>query len=72
VGVRSKGNWHKYAKDIDCLRGRERVWIIFSHNSRQSGIDEEKFFLYYLNTLGTEIQSFRTAGAAAYLYNLKY
>ena len=72
VGLRSEDDWHKYAKDVDFLRGRERVWVLFSHNSRKSGIDEEeKFFLYYLNTLGTEIQSFRTPGAAAYLYDLK-
>jgi hypothetical protein len=71
VGVRSTNNWHRYAKDLDALRGRERVWILFSHNTRMNGIDEEKFFLYYLNTIGTELQSFKAPGAGAHLYNLK-
>jgi hypothetical protein len=60
-----------YAKDLDKLNGRKRVWIVFTHTPLlHKGIDEKVFFTYYLNTLGKQIDYFKSAEAAAYLYDL--
>ena len=71
-GVRSRQNWTNYVSDINKLRGNKRVWILFSHVYTLEGIDEEKFFLYNLNNIGTELENFKSTGASVYLYNLSY
>ena len=70
AGVRSPKKWDSYIKDIDKLRGNKRVWILFSHVYNWGDIDEEKFFLYYLNSIGKKLVQFNNAGASAYLYDL--
>ena len=70
VGISSRDNWEDYIKDLDKLRGIKRVWILFSHVCTWEGVDEEKFFLYYLDRIGTRLDSFKSIGAAVYLYDL--
>jgi hypothetical protein len=70
MGVESRDNWSKYFEDLDKLRGRQRVWIFFSHICTWSGVDEEKLFLFHLDSIGTGIKSFNTPGADLYLYDL--
>lgn len=65
-GARARGNWNDYARDVDKLKGKPRVWIIFSHFDAA----EEEFFLYYLGTIGKKRDAFESQGAAAYLYDL--
>lgn len=69
-GVRSREDWRRYAEDLDRLRGRPRVWVMLSHIWRRSGVDEEKFFTYHLDTLGRQLDAFREANASVYLYDL--
>lgn len=60
-----------YTKDLDKLRGKERVWILFSGTPLlHKGIDERIFFRYYLNTIGRQIDAFESTKAAVYLYDL--
>lgn len=55
-----------YTKDLDKLRGRGRVWLLFSH---VYGNDEERF-LSYLDARGVRMDSFKSHGAAVYLYQM--
>ena len=70
LGVSSRGNVGVYIEDLDQLSGNDRVWIIFSHIHRTSKYDEEIFFLRYLDSIGTRLDSFESPGSVAYLYNL--
>lgn len=70
VGISSRDNWRNYINDLNKLRGNKKVWILFSHVCDWKGVNEEKFFLYYLDSIGKRLDSFKSAGAAVYLYNL--
>ena len=70
VGVNSRDNWNNYTDDLDKLRGHRRVWILFSHIFKSKDVDEEKFFLYYLDRIGTKLDTFKAQGASVYLYDL--
>jgi len=71
VGVKSRGNWKQYIEDLDRLHGKSRVWIIFSHVYNWGDVDEEKFFLYHLDSIGTRLDYFSAHDAAVYLYDLR-
>jgi hypothetical protein len=65
TGTDSQGDLQRYKEDLDNLRGRERVWVIFSN----SGYEEE-LFLFYLDTIGRRLDLHREIGASVYLYDL--
>lgn len=69
-GVGARDSWFNYCRDLDKLRGQKRVWLLFSHVRSWSGLNEEKFFLQYLGEIGVRIDSFKSLGAAVYLYDL--
>ncbi len=71
AGVGSRNDWGKYADQLERLRENKRVWVVFSHIWTGNGVDEERLFLYFLDNMGTRVDSFRTAGAALYLYDLQ-
>jgi hypothetical protein len=68
-GIESRADWKLYKSDLDRLRGRKRVWILFSHVYRGTGVDEERLFLDYLDGFGRRMDSLRTPGASVYLYD---
>jgi len=70
VGIWSRDNWRKYIADLDKLRGHPRVWLVFSHVYRGNGVDQERLYLYHLDSIGKKLDSFNTVGAAVYLYDL--
>jgi hypothetical protein len=70
VGIKSRGNWKNYENDLNKLRGNIRVWLLFSHVWKGKGVDEEKFFLYHLDSIGKRLDHFKSDGAAVYLYEL--
>jgi hypothetical protein len=73
VGICSKENWenwNNYINELHMLRGNKRIWILFSHVCTWTGVDEEKFFLLHLDDMGTRLDSFKSAGASVYLYDL--
>jgi hypothetical protein len=69
AGRSGKDNWQTYIEDINKLRGKKRVWILFSHVITWNGLDEEKYFLNYLNTVGTKLEEFKSQGASVYAYD---
>lgn len=61
VGVSARSNSEKYLKDIDTLRGRGRVWFVFSHVYNWNKIDEftapgAAVYLYDLKGSGTRLR----------------
>lgn len=71
-GAYSRDKWVNYINDLDKLSGNKRVWILFSHVYTGQGVNEEKFFLYYLDTIGKQLDFFKRQGTAVYLYDLSY
>jgi hypothetical protein len=60
-----------YTNDLDKLRGNKRVWILFSHAlPLRNGINEVKFILYYLNSIGKRLDFFKATDSVVYLYDL--
>jgi hypothetical protein len=73
VGVRRLGDQAKYATDVERLRGKDRVWFLFSHvtNYYGLGLDEEKLILHHADRVGSRLAVQRRTGASLYLYDLK-
>lgn len=67
VGASCRHDWRSCIPVLDKLHGRERVWVVFAHTFP----DEQKFTLYYLDTMGTRVDSFVADGASVYLYDLR-
>ncbi|RJQ45290.1 MAG: hypothetical protein C4538_08670 [Nitrospiraceae bacterium] len=60
-----------YTGDLDRLRGKKRVWTLFTNTPMlHKGVDEKIFFEYYLNIIGRRIDFFENDGPAVYLYDL--
>jgi len=70
AGSRGRDDLNIFLDDINKIRGKRRVWVIFSHSFTSHGIDEEKFFLFNLNRIGSPIESRQYKGASVYLYDL--
>lgn len=66
-GKISRNEWRGYANDLDQLKTKKRVWIIFSHILERT--NEKWFFLYYLNTIGKLAASYKAFGSEIYLYD---
>jgi hypothetical protein len=71
TGIESRQNWAAYRTDLDQLRGKKRAWILFSHVFRGAGVDEERLFVDYLDTMGRQLDSARAPGSSVYLYDLE-
>ncbi len=63
----------QFYNDIDQMKGKNRVWIIFSNIIDCGGCkgDMETFYVQYLDQFGSVIVGFQATGADVYLYNLK-
>ena len=70
LGVTFHDGLKGYTDDLNKLMGSERVWIVFTHNYKKFVLDEKHFFLYYLDGIGTRLDSYERAGASVYLYSL--
>lgn len=56
--TKRRADWEAYQKDLDRLRGRNRVWLMFSHVRRIQGVREDEFMLQYLNGISTKLDEF--------------
>jgi hypothetical protein len=68
-----KGEWYgeNYKYELDRLRGKKRVWILFSHVFGTEGvIDDEQIYLHYLDGIGKRLDSLQETGSSVYLYDL--
>jgi hypothetical protein len=73
-GTANRGNINAYLRELDAFRGRDRVWVIFSHDVVPG---EREAVLGYLNTIGEQLkgQNFPRLNSlppasAVFLYNL--
>jgi len=71
TGISSRDDWINYLQDLDQLRNKRRVWVLFSHVVKSEGVDEEKLFVQYLNHIGRRLDSFHREGASVYLYDFE-
>ncbi len=72
IGPFAGADWERYLRDVDRVRGRARVWFVFTHASTS---EEERFqrerFLAHLDRIGIRKDSFSRNGARVYLYDLR-
>ena len=60
-----------FAKQLDGLEGRPRVWILYTHLSHSSEELQIGATLRRLNIVGRRLAAFEAVGAHAYLYDLR-
>jgi hypothetical protein len=68
--VLNRGGRYDSEREVEELRGRRRVWFLFSHVVRSEGLDDEKLLLYLLDRVGIRLEARRETGASLYLYDL--
>ena len=63
---------HRFFDDVEELKGKERVWFIFSDivDCGNCDGDMQAFYVDYLNEFGVMLDQFNASGANAYLYDL--
>ncbi|MCQ3947581.1 MAG: hypothetical protein DPW21_12955 [Anaerolineae bacterium] len=57
-----------YRPELDALRGRARVWFLFSHVYERGDFNERDYILSYLNSIGKLTREYRVPGTSVYLY----
>ncbi len=57
-------------RNLDALRGRDRVWVLLSHVERDADTDREKLLIQMLDRLGVRVDGKRLPGASLHLYDL--
>jgi len=75
IGTDARTDWKNdenefYKRELDRLKGRTRVWVLFSHVRSQGGVNEERYMVKYLNTIGRELDRFKKGAASVYLFDL--
>jgi uncharacterized membrane protein len=63
----SDEEWNRYKSDLDKLRGKNRVWFLFSHVEIKR---EHEMIKSYLDSIGKQIIFFKSPGSFVYLYDL--
>ncbi len=66
-------DWSAVGADLEQLRGRRRVWVLFSHVNSGNGVDEDKLHLYFLDRMGHRLDVYRpdpNCNCVVYLYDL--
>ncbi len=53
-GNSSRKTWDDYLADVEKVDGFNRVWLVFSHVWNKSGMDDERFLLYFLDKAGKQ------------------
>lgn len=77
LGADEREHWKNneneaYRTDLDQLRGKHRVWFLFSFVRTIDGVNEEDYLVQYLDRVGRRLDWFKIGGASAYLYDLSY
>ena len=58
----------KYLEDVEALRGKERVWLLFAHVHTGSEGSEETFITKNLERFGAKVDELKMPGASTYLF----
>jgi hypothetical protein len=67
-GADHHANPELYRAELEALRGRERVWFLFSHVYEDGDFNERDFILSYVNSIGELSREVRFPGTSVYLY----
>jgi hypothetical protein len=70
LGASGRDDWSVYPREVARIKGSGRVWVVFSHIVKISGVDEEQFLLFFLDRAGRQLRRIPGFGASAYLYDL--
>jgi 4-amino-4-deoxy-L-arabinose transferase-like glycosyltransferase len=71
IGTSAESVWLEDLGDVERLRGKPRVWVLFTHvHLRESARTEEDFFLFQLDRVGRRLDERHAHGASLYLYDL--
>jgi hypothetical protein len=65
--------WEEIEADLAKLSGRNRVWLVFTHNWTMNDVSERKLYTHFLDKLGRRLDKLEFAlpvDAAVYLYDL--
>ncbi|MBN1871809.1 MAG: glycosyltransferase family 39 protein [Candidatus Omnitrophica bacterium] len=71
-GVQGTHDREKYIRDLSRLKGRGRVWFIFTHvqKDERAETNDEEYIVTHLDTLGKQSEHIQSDGASLYLYEL--
>jgi len=70
IGRSFRFTTQRYAEDLESLKGRSRVWVVFSHILTWKGTDEGRLLLETLDRMGRRLDVYIREGAVGYLYDL--
>ena len=65
LGTESRDTRTGYRDELAGLKGRHRVWVVFSHRHK----DEESLVRAYAEGMGRSVEVVKEPGAAAYLFD---
>ena len=71
VGGAARQNPESYRREVDQLRGKARVWVLFAHAWPAGTVREQKEILARLDAVGVRKDRFVRHGAAVFLYDLR-
>ena len=66
IGVRSPKDHRGYVEDLQQLRGKKSVWVVFAHSLPA----EKRLILKHLDKMGKRLDELKRPRADAYLYDL--
>lgn len=71
IGIASRQEPGKYLVDMDRYNTGGRIWLVFSHNCFWCTVDEETYYVKYLDLIGAKLDEYRVPGASLYLYYIE-
>jgi hypothetical protein len=71
TGVSSRKDPAQYLREIDAMRGSERVWFVFAHNCPRCIVNEFDYITDHLEEVGIRKGNYQSEGAFMYLYDLR-
>lgn len=71
IGIASRQEPSKYLADLDRYIIGGRIWFVFSHNCFWCTVDEETYYVKYLDHIGVRLDEYRAPGASLYLYYIE-
>lgn len=60
-----------YLDDFKTLIGKDRVWVIFTHDYNWGLVDEQAYIVTYLDKIGKRITYYPAGSSALFLYDLR-
>lgn len=71
AGITSRADWSHYAKDIERLEGKPRVWVLLQEVDAHLSGGEMSYLEQLLSTKGKQIDKLHTTKASLFLYEMK-